>query len=93
MFTKSWISISVIRIAETWFSDSYTDLYNISGCNFIETHRTERSGGGVGIFVRSNLLYQRRPGLTLNNGLIESIFLELDKDLFKKVKYHNWGYL
>ena len=75
---------SVIGITETWLSDSNSDLYTIDGYNFIETHRTERSGGGVGIFLRSNILYQRRPDITLNNGLSEYIFIEIDKDLFNK---------
>ena len=75
---------SVIGITETWLSDSNSDLYTIDGYNFIETHRTERSGGGVGIFLRSNILYQRRSDITLNNGLSESIFIEIDKDLFNK---------
>ena len=48
----------VIGITETWLSDSNSDLYTIDGYNFIETHRRERSGGGVGVFLRSNILYQ-----------------------------------
>ena len=78
---------SVIGITETWLTDSNSDLYNINGFNFVETHRTGRSGGGVGIFLRNNILYQIRSDLTLNNEFIESIFIEIDKDLFNK----NWN--
>ena len=35
---------SVIGMTETWLTDSNSDLYNILGYNFVETHRTERSG-------------------------------------------------
>ena len=74
----------MIGITETWLSDPNSDLYNIDGYNFIETHRTERSGGGVGIFLQSNILYERRHDPTLNNGFSESIFIEIDKALFNK---------
>ena len=77
---------SVIGMTETWLTDSNSDLYNILGYNFVETLRTERSGGGVGIFIRSNVVYQIRPDLSLSNGSSESIFIEVDKDLFKKDK-------
>ena len=75
---------SVIGITETWLTDSNSDLYNINGFNFVETHRTGRSGGGVGIFLRNNILYQIRSDLTLNNEFSESMFIEIDKDLFNK---------
>ena len=75
---------SVIGITETWLTDSNFDLYNINGFNFVETHRTGRSGGGVGIFLRNDILYQIRSDLTLNNECSESIFIEIDKDLFNK---------
>ena len=45
---------SVIGITKTWITDSNSDLYNINGFNFVETRRTGRSGGGVGIFLRNN---------------------------------------
>ena len=51
---------------------------------FVETHRTGRSGGGVGIFLRNNILYQIRSDLALNNEFSESFFIEIDKDLFNK---------
>ena len=75
---------SVIGMTETWLTDYYSDLYNILGYNFVETHRTDRPGGGVGIFIRSNIVYQLRPDLTLSNGSSESIFIEVDKDLLQK---------
>ena len=75
---------SVIGITETWLTDSNPDLCNINGFNFVETHKTGRSGGGVGIFLRNNILYQIRSDLTLNNELSESICIEIDKDLFNK---------
>ena len=65
---------SVIGITETWLKDFNSDLYNIDGFNFVETHRTEKTWGGVGIFLKSNLCYQRRSDLTVDHELFESIF-------------------
>ena len=44
----------------------------------------KKTGGGVGIFLKSNLCYQRRSDLTVDHELFESIFVEIDKDLFHK---------
>ena len=33
---------SVIGLTETWLKDFNSDLYNIDGYNFVETHRTEK---------------------------------------------------
>ena len=74
---------SVIGITETWLKDFNSDLYSIDGYNFVETHRTEKTGGGVGIFLKNNLCYQRSD-LTADHELFESIFVEVDKDLFHK---------
>ena len=46
----------------------------------------EATGVGVGIFLRSNMLYQIRPDLTLHKASSESIFIELDKNLYHKSK-------
>ena len=70
-------------ITETWLTDSNSDLYNINGFNFVETHRTGRSEGGVGIFLRNNILYLIRYDLTLNE-FSESIFIKINIDLFNK---------
>ena len=78
-FKNLEFEFSVIGITETWLTDSNSDVYNINGFNFVETHRTGKSGGGVGIFLRNNILYQLRSDLTLNNEFSESLFIEIDK--------------
>ena len=47
-------------------------VYNINGFNLF------------GIFLRNNILYQIWSDLSLNNAFSESIFIEIDKDLFNK---------
>ena len=48
-------NFSVIGLSETWLRDYRCNLYNIDGYTFIEVHRSEKAGGGVGIFVREYL--------------------------------------
>ena len=53
----------IIGVTETWLSDSNCELFDIPGYNFIEKHRNEKSGGGVGIFcvrLSSKELYRKR---------------------------------
>ena len=81
----SWCHINIRSMKANLTSfEICSDLYDINGFNFVETHRTRRSGGGVGIFLRNNILYQIRSDLTLNNEFSESIFIEINKDLFNK---------
>ena len=51
-------NFSVIGISETWLNDYNCDLYNINGYDFVEAHRSGRSGGGVGIFLVNYIIYQ-----------------------------------
>ena len=42
---------SVVCISETWLNDNNRELYNLSDYNLVETHRSYKKGGGVGIFI------------------------------------------
>ena len=56
-------NFSIIRITETWLNDYNCDLYSLNGYNFVEAHKSGRSGGGVGIFLVNDIPYQKRPDL------------------------------
>ena len=49
---------------------------------FIENHRTGKTGGGVGMFVRDSISFSKRSDLEILNGYIESIFIEIEKTVF-----------
>ena len=49
-------NFSAIGLSETWFRDYNCNIYNIDGYSFTWVHRSEKAGGGVGIFVREYLL-------------------------------------
>ena len=71
-------------MSETWLSDFNADLYNINRYNLIENHRKNRTGGGVGIFLKSIIANQIRQDLCSITDTYESVFIEIDKDVFHK---------
>ena len=46
---------SLIGISETWLQDNTCDLFHLDGYNFFETHRTTKTGGGVGLFINEKI--------------------------------------
>ena len=74
----------IYRISETWFNSedesSLIDLENYSVENCI---RYDRRGGGVSLFVKSDLSYINRPDLTLDCADCDSLFIEISIDSSK----------
>ena len=66
-----------IGVSETWLSDLNYDLFGLDGYHFEENHRSSRSGGGVGLFIKNSIEFLRRRDLEINNDFIESIFIEV----------------
>ena len=54
--------------------------------HFIENHRSDRPGGGVGIFLRSNCDFCIRGDLVMFNNLFESVFIEIPNNMFNTRK-------
>ena len=44
-------TLTAIAISETWLTESLQDVFFIPGYDFISKQRTEKIGGGVGIYV------------------------------------------
>jgi hypothetical protein len=66
---------SVIGISETWLQDS-THHVDINGFNFVHNHRSERTGGGVGLYIASALEFKTRTDLCFeDNAIAESLFV------------------
>ena len=76
---------SAIGVSETWLQDSDCSFYNIEGYNLIENHRNLRRGGGVAIFLKRAISYQKRTDLELMGDSYESVFIEIDKDTMRKM--------
>lgn len=66
---------SLIAISKTWIDNSVTDSeISIEGYHILRKDRN-RSGGGVCVYVRSNLAFARRTDIDSDN--LESLWLEL----------------
>ena len=67
----------------------------MKNCEFIENHRTGKTGGGVGMFVRDSIFFLKRPDLEIFNEYIESIFIEIEKTVFgmEMNECGYWNYL
>ena len=50
--------LTAIAVTETWLCDDLYDIYNLPGYQFISKSRSEKSGGGIGIYVNNNLHFR-----------------------------------
>ena len=51
---------------------------DINGFNFVHNHRTERTGGGVGLYIASAFEFKTRTDLCFeDNAIAESLFVEI----------------
>ena len=46
---------TLIVVTETWHNDLTSDQGNITGYNFHSNHHTDKSGGGMGLYLLSSL--------------------------------------
>ena len=71
--------LSCIGISETWLQRS-AHTCNISSYNFVHNFRSDRAGGGVGLYDAKELEFRIREDLDLNNKeCAESLFVELSR--------------
>ena len=76
------IEFWIIGVTETWLNESSRGLYGMNNYEFVENHRTDETGGGVGLFVRDNISFLKRSDLEIFNEYNESIFIEIKKTVF-----------
>ena len=70
---------SFIGITETWLQDSSHNS-NIPGYRFIHKHRTNTSGGGVGLYLADSLEFKRRSDISFSSDEnAESLFVEVNR--------------
>ena len=79
-FSTLKIKFTILGVTETWLTDINQGLYNIHNYYLVEKHRTNRPGGGVGIYVPENVQYQIRDDLVIFDDIVESIFIEINID-------------
>ena len=79
---------SVIVLSETWIDDDKADLnslFHIQNYSFIHEKKTNRKGGGLGIYVHKTLDYKILPNLAKSTENIESFTIEIDNKNSKNI--------
>ena len=57
MMAEIKAKFSVIGISEMWLQD-ISHTVDINGYNFVHNHRSDRTGGGVGLYLTSEFVYK-----------------------------------
>ena len=55
-----------IGLSETWLND-YSHSVSVEGYDFVHSHRKNRQGGGVGLYLASSFDYKVRQNLKFEN--------------------------
>lgn len=74
------IEFDVIGISESWLTSENKDLYFIQDYEHLSNTRTDKSGGGVSLFVASHIRYKELTEFHISNENIECIFIEATID-------------
>lgn len=81
------VEFSAIAISETWVNNNHdTSSFNIPEYDLILNNRESKSGGGVGLYLKSNIKYQIRHDLKLSTDeLSDSLFIEIIREKDKNI--------
>ena len=75
---SSSIEIDLVMLCETFINDNNADLCAIPGYTFLESHRQNKSRGGVAIYVNNKFTFKLRKDLDIfDECFFESKFIEL----------------
>jgi exonuclease III len=70
--------IDVVAVCETFITEENKNLCDIEGYNFESEYRKTKNGGGIGLYISSELNYIKREDLTVFiEGTLESCFVEI----------------
>ena len=72
-----------IGICETWATQLNEDIFNIPGYKHEHYIRSNKRGGGVRMYILNTIPYKTRKNLSFSMHISESVFIEIDKSLFK----------
>lgn len=76
---------SVIALTETWLNDESSSSYSLPGYTFVCANRQNRKGGGVAMFIRSDLTFTFRNKLQSCDDDLETVFIEIHNDSGKNL--------
>ena len=76
------IKFSFIGLSETWLDKHKQKFYDLQGYYCVKMYRENRMGGGVSLHIREGIPHIRRNDLEYFDNELESILIEIDKDIF-----------
>ncbi len=72
------IPFQIIGLTETWLNDINDDLFKLDNYDFVNVNRTNKNGGGVGIYISNEMKHKIGSDLIINDkNTIESVFVEI----------------
>ena len=69
--------VDVVILAETWLTKESESRIKIPGYEYFGEVRQHKKGGGIGLLIRQNLNYKKRPDLHFSSEVCENCFIEL----------------
>ena len=83
-------SFTIIAVSETWISRDPVIPFNLPGYTFIHYNRTSGRGGGVGLFIKNDILFQTRTDISFQsvneNNNCEYLFIDFIYDNAKYIR-------
>ena len=77
---------SVVAVSEIWLHKSNPDLLNIPGHHLVSNSRGHKLGGGVGLYIQSDMNFKPRIDLqSSDNSFYESVFVEITRPHGKNI--------
>lgn len=73
-------SLTAIGLSETWLTPSSSDFY-LEGYRFVSNSRTEKTCGGVGLFINSRISFTVRNDLLIMKEFMECVFIEIQNSV------------
>ena len=77
-------SFSILGISESWLREDDKSYYNLDNYKSEHKCRPFRGGGGVSLFIKDSIEYTVREDICVHNKSIESLFIEIKKDVVSK---------
>ena len=69
---------SIIGLTESWLTENCTNMYNIHNYKLLTASRKNKSGGGVGMYIKDGINFKLREDLSFfHEGVLETLFVEL----------------
>ena len=79
-------NFQIIGLTDTWLNNNNNDCFTLNEYEFLGSNRTQKRGGGVGLYVSKHLEFKNRNDLDKNiEDTIETKFVEIINNYGKNI--------